>query len=196
MTINYPFKKQSARVVTRGIGTISKSNMGMKLETIINETNEYYRNNNIAVIYKKPIPIQVVKVEYPNREHAKIVEAYYKIPSTTDYNGIYNGFYVDFEAKESNSKTSFPLRNIHPHQIEHLRSIKNQGGIGFIIFYFAQYDEFYIMKLSIILKYWDDPNGRKSIPYAEFKENGFLIKESFGPRLDYLKAWDYLLNDW
>lgn len=195
MTINYPFKKQTTRVVTRGQNVISKSNMGMKLENILNETNEYYRMHNIAVIYKKPIPIQIVKVDYPNREHAKITEAYYKIPSTTDYNGIYKGFYVDFEAKESNSKTSFPLRNIHPHQIEHLRLIKKQGGIGFIIFYFAQYDEYYVMKLSIVLKYWDDIDGRKSIPYAEFKQNGFLIKESYSPRLDYLKAWDYLLND-
>lgn len=195
MTINYPFKKQTTKIVTRGTTVKNKSNLGMKLESIINEANEYYKLHEIAVIHKKPIPIQIVKVDYPNREHAKIVEAYYKIPSTTDYNGIYKGLYVDFEAKESNNKTSFPLRNIHSHQIEHLRSIKKQGGIGFIIFYFAQYDEFYVMKLDIIFKYWDDAEGRKSIPYEEFKKNGFLIKEGYAPRLDYLKAWDYLLNE-
>ena len=31
----------------------------------INKTNEYYRFENIALIYKKPTPIQVVQVEYP-----------------------------------------------------------------------------------------------------------------------------------
>ena len=34
-----------------------------------------------------------MKVDYPNRSHAKIVEAYYQTPSTTDYNGIYRGKY-------------------------------------------------------------------------------------------------------
>ena len=73
--------------------------------TIINKTI------NKAVIYKKPTPVQIVKVDYPRRESAKIVEAYYKVPSTTDYNGIYRGKYIDFEAKETKAKT-FPFINI------------------------------------------------------------------------------------
>ena len=38
---------------------LSTSNRGMNLETDINETNIYYRDNNIAVIYKKPTPIRL-----------------------------------------------------------------------------------------------------------------------------------------
>ena len=61
------------------------ANRGMILENDINETNKYYLLNNIALIYKKPTPIKVVKVEYPKN---MIKEAYFNEPSTLDYNGI------------------------------------------------------------------------------------------------------------
>lgn len=56
----------------------------------------------------------------------------YKVPSTTDYNGIYNGKYIDSEAKETNSTTSFSLNNIHKHQIEHMDSVVRHGGIALL----------------------------------------------------------------
>ncbi len=52
--------------------------LGMELEKEINIANEYYRDNQIALIYKKPTPVQIVRVNYPKRSRAKIVEAYYK----------------------------------------------------------------------------------------------------------------------
>ena len=82
---------------------------GMSLEEDINDSNAYYRACDRALIHKKPTPIQVVKVDYPARCAAKITEAYYKTPSTTDYNGVYRGKAIDFEAKETKSKTSFPF---------------------------------------------------------------------------------------
>ena len=95
-------------------------NRGMGLENDINVSNKYYLDNNIAVIYKKPTPITIDKVNFPSRKDAIITEAHFKTPSTTDYNGIYKGKYIDFEAKETKSKTSFALSNIHNHQIEKL----------------------------------------------------------------------------
>ena len=186
MAINYPTKKKPVHKEA------NKANLGMDLETMINDSNEYYLNNNIAVIHKKPTPVQIVKVDYPMRSKAVITEAYYKTPSTTDSNGIYKGKYIDFEAKENHNKTAFPLANIHPHQIEHLRNIIKHGGIGFMIFYWAPYNECYILKFENIIKYWDNTKdgGRKSIPYSEFKENGFLVKEGYAPRLNYLKVVD------
>ena len=79
----------------------SFSNRGMTLEEDLNETNEYYRERNIAIIHKKPTPVQIVKVDYPKRSAAVIKEAYFKQASTTDYNGVYKGKYIDFEAKET-----------------------------------------------------------------------------------------------
>lgn len=168
------------------------SNLGMTLEKDVEFTNEYYLAINKAVIYKKPTPIQVVNVSYPARNKAKIVEAYYKTPSTTDFNGIYKGYYLDFDCKETNSKTSIPLKNIHPHQIEHLKNITKQKGIGFLIVYFAFYNEYYYLPYDILEKYYQNSlvGGRKSIPYETFKKEAFLIPFSYNPRLDYLSVID------
>ena len=94
---------------------IHYDNRGMSLESDLNITNQYYASNNIAFIYKKPTPIQITKVDFNNRHNVVIKEAFFKEPSTTDYNGLYNGKYIDFEAKESNISTSFSLNNIHKH---------------------------------------------------------------------------------
>ena len=75
--------------------------------------------------------IKITKVDYPSRDKAVIKEAFFTIPSTTDYNGIYKGKYIDFEAKETKSKTSFSLNNIHPHQIKHLENIDKHKGFNY-----------------------------------------------------------------
>lgn len=100
--MNLPIKRKETKK------QVNMANKGMDLEEIVNEANEYYLANDIAIIHKKPIPVQIVHVDYPARNKAVITEAYYKTPSTTDYNGIYKGYYIDFDCKECNSLTSFP----------------------------------------------------------------------------------------
>jgi len=187
--INYPNKKTVFKSVT------SYKNRGMVLEDDLNVTNEYYRVYDIAVIYKKPIPIQVVDVYYPARNKAVIKEAYYKTPSTTDYNGIFQGRYLDFEAKETSSMTSFPLKNINHHQIEHLNAIEKHGGIAFMIIAFQKLGEAYLVSMTLLNKYYQNQNERKSIPYKIIKENSKLIVSGYKPRLDYLKAVKELFFD-
>ena len=165
------------------------SNKGMGLEEDINITNKYYLDSDIAVIYKKPTAVTIHKAEYPAPHEAIIKEAYFKTPSTTDYNGIYKGKYIDFEAKETKSKTSFPLSNIHQHQIEHLKRITRHGGIGFVIVRFVSLNETYILFEKDLVDYIEN-NDRKSIPYEYFKEKGYLIKEKYAPRLNYLEIVD------
>ena len=187
--LNFPIKKAQTKQVNQK--NMKKANLGMLLEEMINETNQYYLNNNIAVIHKKPIPIQIVKVNYPSRCEAIITEAYYKTPSTTDYNGIYKGRYIDFEAKETNVATSFSLNNIHAHQVAHLKQITEHGGIGFLIVYFKKLDEVYLLPFDVLNSYWEKKEiERKSIPYEVFKEKAYLIKINYIPRLDYLKVLD------
>jgi recombination protein U len=181
--VKYPIKRKAH------VKTTNYANLGMTLESDIEQTNQYYLDHGIAVIHKKPTPIQVVNVSYPARNKAKIVEAYYKTPSTTDFNGIYQGKYIDFDAKETNSKTSMPLKNVHPHQIDHLREVSKHGGIAFLIVHFKQFNEYFLLPFEILASYWDsqhEKTGRKSIPYDAFKNNAYMIPFGFQPRLDYL----------
>lgn len=165
---------------------ITFSNRGMALEEDINNTNLYYRINDIAVIYKKPTPITVYNVDYKSRKEATITKAKYIVPSTTDYNGIYKGKYIDFEAKETKSTTSFSLNNIHNHQIEHLIQVYNHGGIAFIIVRFTILNKTFLLDIESISSFLKEAK-RKSIPISYFEDKGYLIKEKYTPRLDYLK---------
>lgn len=163
----------------------SYANRGMTLENELNETNKYYLINDIAVIHKKPTPITINKVDYKSRNDAVIKEAHFKTPSTTDYNGVYKGIYIDFEAKET-KKEYFPLANIHTHQIEHLKKITDCGGIGFIIVRFKHNNKTFFLSLKKLLEFLEK-NTRKSIPLEYFENNGFLIKQGYNPFLDYIK---------
>ena len=172
------------------------ANKGMTLEEMVNNSNLYYLNSDIAVIHKKPIPIQIVKVSYPSRNKAVITEAYYKTPSTTDYNGIYKGLYIDFDAKECSSLTSFTLKNVHEHQFKHLQNIKRHGGIGFFLVAWNKYEKYYILEIDQYMKFYEESlnNGRKSIPYDYFKQNCIEVYQGYKPELDYLKGIDELIK--
>jgi recombination protein U len=184
--INYPNqKKHKHRKV------VSSANRGMNFEAMINQTNEFYLNNDLAVIHKKPIPIQIVKVDYKRRSAAKIVEAYYKLPSTTDYNGIYKGHYIDFEAKETKNKTSFPIKNIHEHQVKHLEQCLKHGGIAFIIIYFSSLDRIFFLDGRFVAQYYyRAQTSRKSITLKEIEKNGHEITQGYRKPVDYLKIID------
>ena len=138
--------------------------------------------------------LKITNVDYPSRDKAVIKEAYFTVPSTTDYNGIYKGKYIDFEAKETKSTTNFTLRNIHPHQIEHLKSIEKHGGIAFIIVRFTILNETYLMPINKLEMFLDN-NNRKSIPIDYFREKCYLIKDNLKPTVDYLKIIDKLMED-
>ena len=167
------------------------SNRGMNLEKELNHSNTYYKETNRALIYKKPTPVQIVHVDYPSRNKARIVEAYYTTPSTTDYNGIYRGRAIDFEAKETKSKTAFPFTSIHPHQIDHLKAVLEHGGIGFIIIRFSSYDETYLIDAQYFIEKYED-QARRSLAYKDVQIHGHLIQQSYLPRLNYLNIVDQL----
>ncbi len=171
---------------------ITYGNRGMGLEEDINVTNKYYVDKKIAFIYKKPTPIQITKTEYTNKG-VVIKEAFFKEPSTTDYNGLYKGNYIDFDAKETENKTSFPLANIHIHQIKHIKNIVENGGIGFLIVRFVKLNRDYILLGEDLLSFIKN-NDRKSIPLSYFEEKGYIIDYGYIPRIDYLKVIDKILG--
>ncbi|MBQ9327760.1 MAG: Holliday junction resolvase RecU [Solobacterium sp.] len=185
--VNYPNGKKN----TFHTAAASQADRGMALEKDINATNEYYLSIDRAVIHKKPTPVTIVKVDYPRRSAAKITEAYFKLPSTTDYNGIYRGKYIDFEAKECAQKTSFPLKSIHEHQIKHLSSVLNHGAIAFLIIRFTKLGETYLADAEETIRYINTCD-RQSIPYEWFTEHAHLIPYNYVRPVDYLQVVDRL----
>ena len=165
---------------------INYANRGMFLEELINETNKYYLDRDIAIIYKKPTPIGIAKSNF-NEFGRTIEKAYFKEQSTLDYNGVYKGKYIEFDAKQTNNKTSFPLSNVHPHQINHIKRIIDHDGIVFLI---IKMNSFYYLLFGKDFIDFINNNERKSIPYEYIDTKGYKIKESYNPSLDYLKIID------
>ena len=168
----------------------SHANRGMDLENDINDTNSYYLDNDIAIVYKKPTPIKVSKVNY-NKNHTIITEAFYEMPSTTDYNGIYKGKYIDFDAKEVKNSSSFALSNLHAHQLKHLKRVKEHGGISFLIVRFYKNNITYLIEIDEIIDYINSEN-RKSIPIDYFESKAHRIPDAYIPRVNYIKVIDNL----
>lgn len=188
MKIKYPTPKKE---IPQQTSNLNRSR-GMLFENELNKSNEYYLINNIAVIYKKPTPVRIVKVEYPSRSHAKIVEAYYQTPSTTDYNGLYKGRYIDYEAKETNS-LSFSFSHIFSHQVSHLKKIDEQGGIAFVIIFFKKINKIYMIDIKPFYKLYNESlsTNKKSIKHSDIESIGGLeVSTGYAPLIDYLKQVD------
>ncbi len=167
---------------------LSYKNRGMDLENELNESNQYYRDIDKAYIYKKPTPIGVAEVSYSNK--GKVIErGFFKEPSTLDYNGLYRGKYIEYEAKVTENKTAFPLANIHPHQIIHIKNILRHQGIVFLIIKMNKV--VYLLTGEDFIQFLNQ-STRKSIPYTYLQEKGKIIPYHYNPTLDYLKVVDQI----
>jgi recombination protein U len=189
--VNYPTPKNKIKHQDIRRSTITQyGKRGMSLEDDINATNAYYLSIAKAVIHKKPTPIQIVKVDYASRSTAKITEAYFRKPSTTDYNGVYRGKAIDFEAKETASLTSFPLKSIHKHQLIHLQNVLKQGCLAFVLIRFTAYERTFLIKAEDIIRFSE--GSKRSIPYKWFEDKAYLIPFGLTPPIDYLCILDTL----
>lgn len=166
--------------------TINFANRGMSFEKLINESNQYYLNHNMAVIHKKPTPVQIVKVDYPQRSRAKIVEAYFRQASTTDYSGVFKGHYIDFEAKETRQTASMPLKNFHAHQIDHMDSVVKQKGICFVLLHFSTLQETYLLPARPLVDFYRIDQGGRSMPLSYIRDKGYPLAISHYPSVPYL----------
>jgi len=167
------------------------ANRGMGLENDINETNKYYITYDIAIIYKKPTPIRITKTNYQNM---RVTDGFFESPSTLDYNGVYKGYYIEFDAKETRSKTSFTINNVHNHQIEYIKKVIKHGGIVFLIIRFSLLNKDYVLKGEDLINFINN-NDRKSIPLDYFEQNCYKLDIKYAPRLDYIKIVDKLIKE-
>ncbi|MDV3196232.1 MAG: Holliday junction resolvase RecU [Candidatus Phytoplasma stylosanthis] len=185
--LKYPFIKKKEE-----IKIINKSRLGSSLERDINLTNLFYKENNIALIFKNEIPIKVVKVEYLQRQKAKIVEAYYNLKSLPDYQGLYQGRYICFDVKETNDKNNFFLSNIPQHQINNLNKIKKFNGISFFIIHFKKHNKYFYLPIEFLNDYIKN-NENKKINFKIFEEKLYQIPFSYYPRINYIEIVNFFL---
>lgn len=154
----------------------SRGLRGSTLEDLVNRTNEQYREKGLALIQKIPTPITPVKMDKDSRH---ITLAYFDQRSTVDYIGAVQGIPVCFDAKECCAHT-FPLANIHPHQVEFMKDFEKQGGIAFFLIFFSSRDLFYYLPLRELLVFWKrmEEGGRKSFREEELRQEYYLPAKS------------------
>ena len=170
----------------------SRGLRGSTLEDLINRTNEKYLENGLALIQKIPTPITPINIDKQSRH---ITLAYFDKKSTVDYIGAVQGIPVCFDAKECNNDT-FPLANIHEHQVTFMRQFEEQDGIAFILISFTHRAESYYLRFEDLLHFWNraKEGGRKSFRYDELNQNYFLPNVS-GVLVPYLNMLQKDLAD-
>ena len=163
----------------------SRGLRGSTLEDLLNRTNEKYAHNGLALIQKIPTPITPINID---KETRHITLAYFEQKSTVDYIGAVQGIPVCFDAKECNTDT-FPLANVHPHQVAFMEQFEKQEGIAFLLISFTHREEFYYLRFSDLEKFWNRAldGGRKSFRYEELNPAYFLPKVS-GVLIPYLQV--------
>ncbi len=165
----------------------SRGLRGSAFEEFINRTNETYQKNKMAIIQKIPTPITPINIDHSTKQ---ITLAYFDKKSTVDYIGAVQGIPVCFDAKECHEKT-FPLANIHEHQVAFMREFEEQQGVAFILIYYTELEKYYYLRFSDLSFFWDRAinGGRKSIRLDELNEDYFFCQRKglFVPYLDMIQ---------
>lgn len=163
----------------------SRGLRGSTLEDFINRTNDWYEEKGLALIQKIPTPITPVRID---KEHRHITLAYFEQKSTVDYIGAVQGIPVCFDAKECNVDT-FPLHNIHEHQVRFMENFEKQDGISFLVIYFSHCNELYYMTFKELMYFWNraQDGGRKSFRKEELNPK-YYMKLQNGTYVPYLTA--------
>lgn len=164
----------------------SRGLRGSALEELVNLSNEEYHRNRLALIQKVPTPITPVQIDKTSRH---ITLAYFDQKSTVDYIGVVQGIPVCFDAKECHDDT-FPLANVHEHQVSFMRDFEEQNGIAFLLLCFTKRNLYYYMTCRELLSFWRraQDGGRKSIRFDELSpEYLFHGKGYYVPYLDMIQ---------
>ena len=160
---------------------------GSKLEMLIDMTNNEYRSAGVADVRKVPPPLKVGNV------NGKNVDAYLDKATWLDYNGIYKGHALIFDAKETKVER-LPLANVAEHQYQTMKSWHKHGAITFLIVAFwlkgKNEPEIYYLKYEQLAAFWENQKfgGSKSIPIKYFRENCIRIVGRNGFTAHYLIA--------
>lgn len=157
------------------------ANRGKKLEKLIDEANDHYRNLGLADIRKVPTPFKPLKLK------GNLVTGHFMKPDWVDYVGVYRGNAVCIEAKQTAGK-SLPLANIHDQQFDFMESWYKNGAQVFLLVYFSESEDFYLLPYFNLkeAKQRMVEGGRKSIAIDEFELWAYKVTPGAGVKLNYL----------
>lgn len=153
---------------------------GSLLEDMINRTIEEYRLKKLALIQKIPTPIVPTKMD----KDGHITLAYFDKKSTVDYIGVVQEIPICFDAKECQTDT-FPIANVHKHQVEYMKDFEGQGGVSFLLILFMKKKLCYYMRYRELEKYFSKKSGFniKLLDERYFIDVNNKIKLDFLPKL-------------
>lgn len=156
---------------------------GMVLERMIEQSNMQLQLMGEVEVFKRPT--EKVKVGDKLK---------YKDKSGVDFNGVIKGGKgVAFDAKETEVKTNFPLKNVKLHQYETLLRVDKLGGWAFLVVHFVSLNESYLLKASFLKEHWKGVTskyvGKGSIPINVIRMSCVRIKTRNGCHLDWLSAY-------
>ncbi|MFR1112281.1 MAG: Holliday junction resolvase RecU [Blautia sp.] len=139
------------------------------MEELINRTNEQY-GRKLALIRRSPHPSPWRMDRTPTITLAYLSSAARWIISAQ------SGIPVCFDAKECKAST-FPLANIHPHQVRFMEEFEQQGGISFLLIFFSQENQFYYLTFQRLREFWGrmEAGGRKSFTGQELDAEFYLL---------------------
>ncbi|TKI94614.1 Holliday junction resolvase RecU [Bacillus wiedmannii] len=167
---------------------MGQGNRGMAFEKLINLSNEMYQREGVALINKRPTPVKVLK-----SAGGRVLNGFYEAKSTVDYDGVYKGRAVVFEAKSTQSLTRFDLSNIAQHQLDYLEKAEKMGAICFFLIEFSKDQTVFLVPASVVQSYVrlsHQPNGKKSISRVDFDIYGYLVEQTERAPIDYLQYID------
>ena len=170
----------------------SAANRGMKLERLVEKTNNFYKKMGMALVKKVPTPTKNIGM---TANGPKLV---YAKGEWVDFLGMWKGIPITFDTKEIQLE-SFPFAKLHDHQFEFMQEWSRFGGKAFLIINFTNYDEYYMLPYDVLKDYWEEAKankgkrGTQSISYKACQYDAVKIEKKDG-RLYYLDALEKYYN--
>lgn len=165
---------------------IGQGNRGAAFENLINFTNDLYEARKLAVINKRSTPVKVTK-----SSGTRVLAGFFEARSTVDYDGVYRGRAIFFEAKTTQELDRFDLKNIANHQYEHLQKCHEFGALCFVLVEFRKHHKSYVLPFETLRAYVTAAakGGRKSMTLDNFEVEAYEVSKGRVP-FDYLAAVD------
>ncbi|MEH7114543.1 Holliday junction resolvase RecU [Neobacillus niacini] len=158
---------------------------GASFEEMLKKSCEYYQYIGVALIHKIPTPWSV---SY-DKQSRRVIRAHPEEKSSVDFEGVWHGRSVAFEAKSTRERKRFDLKNIQQHQLDYLMMHQDQGGLSFFLIEFAKIGEVYLVWYDQVQEWWDnmENGGRKSIPYSWIQIHCCIVVPGRAP-LDFVRV--------